>query len=159
MRAATADDLAVLVWLERAASSAGLGHIFGPDIPFPDGDVLARWALVLEEPGIVVVIDEVDGVPVGYAAFGDGWLRHLGVIPELWGTGRGQALHDYAVAGLDAGGGRPFSLWVLVENHRARAFYRRLGWVETDVREVEVFVPYPIKMRLELPPLPSAVVG
>jgi GNAT superfamily N-acetyltransferase len=150
IRRATVDDLSVLVALERAASSAGLGHIFGPDLPFPDGDVLARWALVLEEPGLSVVLDELDGVPVGYAAYGDGWLRHLGVVPEFWGTGRAQVLHDEAIAGLDAEGPRPFSLWVLVENHRARSFYSRLGWVDTDLREPEVFEPYPLKMHLVL---------
>jgi GNAT superfamily N-acetyltransferase len=151
IRVATGDDLAALVSLERAASSSGLAHIFGPDIPFPDSDVLARWALVLAEPGITVVVDEADGVPVGYAAFGDGWLRQLGVIPALWGSGRAQALHDCAVTGLEAAGTRPFLLWVLVENHRARAFYRRLGWVDTDVREPEVFAPHPTKMQLALP--------
>ena len=42
IRAAGLDDLATLLDLERAASTAGLGHIFGPDIPFPEADVLAR---------------------------------------------------------------------------------------------------------------------
>jgi hypothetical protein len=45
-------------------------------------------------------------------------------------------------------GTRTAYLWVLVDNHRARAFYTRLGWVDTGVREREVFVPYPVKMQL-----------
>jgi GNAT superfamily N-acetyltransferase len=148
IRPASLDDLATLVELEQAASTAGLGHIFGPDVPFPSADVLARWRLVLDEPGIEVVIDEVDGVPVGYAAYGDGWLRHLGVRPDWWGTGRARALHDHAVAALASRPGQTSYLWVLVANHRARTFYARLGWVDTGTREQEVFPPYPVKMQL-----------
>jgi GNAT superfamily N-acetyltransferase len=148
IRTAKLDDLATLVELEQAASTAGLGHVFGPEVPFPTADVMARWRLVLDEPGIEVVVDEIDGVPVGYAAYGDGWLRHLGVLPDWWGTGTARALHDHAVAGMRSEGTRTAYLWVLVDNHRARAFYTRLGWVDTGVREREVFVPYPVKMQL-----------
>jgi GNAT superfamily N-acetyltransferase len=148
IRPAGLDDLGTLGELERAASTAGLGHVFGADLPFPMDDVLARWRLVLEEPGIEVVIDMADDEPVGYAAFGDGWLRHLGVHPDFWGTGRAEALHAHAVAGLRASGADEAHLWVLVDNHRARAFYTRLGWVDTGVRDREVFAPYPVKMQM-----------
>jgi RimJ/RimL family protein N-acetyltransferase len=152
IRRAGLDHLATLLTLERAASSAGLGHIFGSDLPFPDDDVLARWRLVLEEVGVTVVLD-VDGeVPIGYAAYGHGWLRHFGYLPSWWGTGRAQALHDHAVAAMRADDpAQLLRLWVLVENHRARAFYTRLGWVDTGVREQEVFPPYPDKMEMLLP--------
>jgi hypothetical protein len=59
---ATSDDLVRLFDLEKAASTAALGHIFGPDLPFPDDDVLARWRLVLDEPDVTVLLDsEGDG--------------------------------------------------------------------------------------------------
>ena len=154
-RRAGLEDVVTLLDLERAASGAGLAHIFGPDIPFPDGDVLARWRLVLEDPDVTVLIDDAAGEPIGYAAFGDGWLRHFGYLPAWWGTGRATVLHDEVVAALrrDAAD-RSLRLWVLVENHRARAFYARLGWVDSGVREHEVFPPYPEKMRLDLPAAP-----
>jgi GNAT superfamily N-acetyltransferase len=151
IRSAGPDDLLTLLALEKAASTAGLAHIFGPDLPFPDDDVLARWRLVVEAPDITTVIDEDAGQPIGYAAYGDGWLRHFGYVPAWWGTGRATLLHDHVVAELRAAGGDALRLWVLVDNRRARAFYERLGWVDGGVREQEVFPPYPEKMALVLP--------
>jgi GNAT superfamily N-acetyltransferase len=154
IRRATVDDLVVLWELEKLSSSAGLAHVFPPEIPFPDDDVLARWRLVLDEPGVTVLVDTVpdddDGAeePVGYAAYGNGWVRHFGVVPAWWGSGRAHSLHTRVLAGLAAEGARTTYLWVLVENHRARAFYVREGWHDTGVREEEVFAPYPVKMQM-----------
>jgi RimJ/RimL family protein N-acetyltransferase len=152
IRRAGVDDLATLLDLEKSASTAGLAHVFGPDVPFPDDDVLARWRLVLDEPGVTVAIDEQAGQPIGYAAYGDGWLRHFGYAPRWWGSGRAQSLHDHAVAAMRADGARSLRLWVLVDNHRARAFYARLGWIDSGVRDHEVFPPYPQKMQMVLSP-------
>jgi GNAT superfamily N-acetyltransferase len=152
IRVAGPAELLTLLDLEKAASTVGLAHIFGPDLPFPDDDVLARWRLVLDEPGVTVAIDEEAGQPVGYAAYGAGWLRHFGYLPGWWGTGRARVLHDHAVAALRSEVAAELRLWVLVDNHRARAFYSRLGWRDGGVRETEVFAPYPDKMQLTLPP-------
>jgi GNAT superfamily N-acetyltransferase len=148
IRRASGDDLVRLFDLEKAASTAGLAHIFGPDLPFPDDDVLARWRLVLDEPGMTVLVDEAGARPVGYAAFADGWLRHFGVHPAWWGTGRASILHGRALAEMAAAGATTTYLWVLVDNRRARAFYRREGWEETEIRETEVFEPYPEKLQM-----------
>jgi GNAT superfamily N-acetyltransferase len=148
IRRATDDDLETLVELEREASSTGLAHIFGPDLPFPTDDVRARWALVLDNPANTTLIDEDATGPVGYAAYGDGWLHHIGLRPRLWGTGRADDLHAAVLGGLSADGATTSYLWVLVDNHRARAFYVRHGWEETGVREPEVFEPFPVKMQL-----------
>ncbi len=148
IRPATSDDLVRLFDVEKAASTAALWHIFGPDLPFPDDDVLARWHLVLDEPGMTVLLDLEGTEPVGFAAFADGWLRHFAVLPDWWGTGRARILHDLAVEEMAAHGASTTYLWVLVDNHRARAFYRRAGWVDTDLREPEVFAPYPVKIQM-----------
>lgn len=147
IREGAAGDVDELVQLERAASTVGLAHVFG-SIPFPEGDIRARWTLLLEDSSATVLIDELDGVPVGYAAFGDGWLRHFAVVPSHWGTGRADDLHAAVLERSTAAGAPATSLWVLVDNRRARAFYRRLGWRDTDVREPETFAPYPVKMHL-----------
>lgn len=151
IRQADESDVHGLSVMERAASSRGLAHVFG-DTPFPADDVLARWQLVLVDQSVTVLVDELDDVPVGYAAFGDGWLRHFGVVPELWGTGRAHELHA-AVLERSAAAGMPTTyLWVLVDNRRARAFYTRLGWQDGGVREREVFAPYPVKMQMRREP-------
>lgn len=151
IRQANRHDVHGLYVMERAASSSGLAHIFG-DTPFPADDVLARWRLVIDDPSVTVLIDELDSIPVGYAAFGDGWLRHFAMAPKLWGTGRSEDLHA-AVIELSTAAGSPSSyLWVLVDNLRARAFYARLGWRDTGIREPEVFAPYPCKMQMHRVP-------
>src|ERR1700709_307410 len=88
LREATLDDLTALRDLEREANLAALGHVFPPDrYPFPDDDVLARWALVLAEPGVrVLVRDAEDGIDL-FAAYDDRSLRHLAVRPARWGEG------------------------------------------------------------------------
>ena len=52
-RRATPADAVALRDLERIASQTGLAHVFG-HLPYPDGDVLARWALLLDDPTVVV---------------------------------------------------------------------------------------------------------
>lgn len=148
IRRATNEDLLTLVDLEREASSTGLAHIFGPDLPFPVDDVLARWRIVLDHASNVILLDEDETGPVGYAAYGDGWLHHFGLLPQLWGSGRADVLHDAVMDGLSAQGARTSYLWVLVENHRARSFYVRRGWRATGAREREVFEPFPEKMQM-----------
>lgn len=147
IRHATDEDLLALVDMEHQASSTALSHIFG-DLPFPFADVLARCRIVLDDPAVVTLVDEDQDGPVGYAAFGDGWLHHFGVVPRLWGTGRADVLYAAVLDGLSARGTRTSYLWVLVDNHRARSFYTRRGWQDTGVREIEVFAPYPEKMQL-----------
>jgi GNAT superfamily N-acetyltransferase len=159
IRPAGLDDLVTLLALEKAASTTALAHIFGPDIPFPDDDVLARWRIVLETPGVATVIDDEDGESIGYAAYGDGWIRHFGYLPAWWGTGRARLLHDHVVAQLRAAGDGDLRLWVLVDNRRAKAFYERLGWVAGGRREQEVFPPYPDKMEMVLPDLRAIRAG
>jgi len=147
VRTALPSEAVVLTDLERAASGTALGHVFGA-VPFPYDDVLARWALVLGDSATTVLLDEEDGVAVGYAAYGDGWLHHLGVLPEHWGSGRAQALHACVLAAAAAAGAPTSYLWVLVDNHRARAFYRRLDWRDTDLIQAESFAPYPDRMQM-----------
>ncbi|MBA2773817.1 MAG: GNAT family N-acetyltransferase [Nocardioidaceae bacterium] len=150
IRQAGEGDVHELCRMERAASGTALTHIFA-GIDFPHDDVRARWQLVLDDASAQVIVDEVDGQLVGYAAYGDGWLRHFGVVPEHWGSGRAQALYAAVVERATAAGSPTTYLWVLVDNHRARAFYRRLGWHDTDVREPETFPPYPIKTQMTRP--------
>lgn len=96
-------------------------------------------------------VAEVDGEVVGWANTSAGRdadgprdleLEGLYVLEAHHGTGVGQALVDAAL------GGRPAYLWVLADNPRARAFYRRNGfepdgsekfddeWQVTEVRLV-----------------------
>lgn len=147
-RDATLDDLGPLRDLEREANLAALGHVFPPDrYPFPDDDVLARWALVLDEPGVVVRVAEDDGGLVAVAAYDDSTLRHLAVRPDHWGDGLATTAIETALHAMDLRGSTIASLWCLEENHRARRLYEYLGWRETSDRREAPWPPHPVEMR------------
>jgi RimJ/RimL family protein N-acetyltransferase len=147
-RDATLDDLGALRDLEREANLAALAHVFPPErYPFPDDDVLARWALVLDEPGVVVRVAEDDGGLVAVAAYDDSTLRHLAVRPDHWGAGLATTAIETALHAMDVRGCTIASLWCLEENHRARRLYEYLGWRATDDRREAPWPPHPVEMR------------
>ena len=70
----------------------------------------------------------ISAVLVPDAGLGDAELRRLYVIPERWGEGIGNILHDAALQSAQRVGATTASLWVLEKNKRARAFYEHRGW-------------------------------
>jgi GNAT superfamily N-acetyltransferase len=141
-RAAGPDDAPALRDLERAANLVGLAHVFPADrFPFPDDAVLARWALVLEDPEVVVEVVDGDAGLRAFAAYDDDSLRHLAVHPDAWGTGLARDGVAHAVA---HGATR---LWVLEANHRARRLYEHLGWRATGTEQECPWVPHPTELE------------
>ena len=61
-----------------------------------------------------------------------GELYMLYLAPHAWGLGMGRALHDRVLEQLAADGCSKATLWYLGTNRRARAFYERQGWAQTD---------------------------
>jgi GNAT superfamily N-acetyltransferase len=147
-REATREDLLALTDLERAANLAALGHVFPAErYPFPDDDVLARWALVLDEPGVTVrVLDGEDGLDA-VAAHDATTLRHLAVHPRRWGDGLATTLVGLSLEAMAASGGTEAQLWCLEDNGRARRLYERLGWRPAEDRREAVWPPHPTEMR------------
>ena len=89
---------------------------------------------------MAIWVAEVDGEIVGWANTSTGRdadrprdleLEGLYVLDAHHGTGVGQALLDAAV------GDRPAYLWVLADNPRARAFYRRNGFEPDGTEKVD----------------------
>ena len=62
-------------------------------------------------------------------------------MPERWGSGVADALHDAALAAL---GCAEVKLWVLEENARARRFYEKRGWVRNGETRVVEYPPHPL---------------
>ena len=143
-RRATSDDVVVLRDLERDASLAGLAHVFG-DLPYPSDDVLARWALVLDDPEVVVEVLDGSAGLLALSAYDGQSLRHLAVQPSAWRQGLGAAGVERAVA---TGARR---LWVLELNTVARGLYERLGWAATGVTQDCPWPPYPVELEYALP--------
>jgi GNAT superfamily N-acetyltransferase len=148
-RHATAADAPALRQLEREANLVGLGHVFPPDrYPFPDDDVLARWALVLDEPGVdVLVRDSAPGQVDVLAAYDDRSLRHLAVHPDLWGTGLASTAIATVLQAMARRGATVAELWCLEENRRARRLYEHLGWRAAEDRRPAPWPPHPNEMR------------
>ncbi len=148
-REATPADAPALRQLEREANLAGLGHVFPPErYPFPDDDVLARWALVLDEPGVdVLVRDSAPGQVDVLAAYDDRSLRHLAVHPDLWGTGLASTAVDTVLRAMARRGTTVAELWCLEENRRARRLYEHLGWRPAEDRRPAPWPPHPTEMR------------
>jgi RimJ/RimL family protein N-acetyltransferase len=151
-RAATTDDLPALLDLERTASLAALGHVFPPErYPFPDDDVLARWALVLDEPDVEVLVrdadpDEGGGIDL-LAAYDRRSLRHLAVHPDRWGSGLATTVIETVLRTMDEQGTTVAELWCLEENRRARRLYEYLGWRKTPDRRPAPWPPHPTEVR------------
>ncbi|NYE38930.1 GNAT superfamily N-acetyltransferase [Nocardioides cavernae] len=139
-RRTTPDDAVALRDLERAASQAGLAHVFG-SLPYPDDDVLARWVLLLDDPEVVVEVVEDEGGLVALAAHDGTSLRHLAVRPDRWGSGLGREGFRRA----EAAGAR--RLWVLEANSRGRGLYESLGWAPTGVTQECPWPPFPTEVE------------
>jgi RimJ/RimL family protein N-acetyltransferase len=151
-RRAGADDAVALRDVEQAAGLAAHRHIFPPErYPYPADDVLARWHLTLGEPGVVVELVQRGGDLAGLVAYDrSGTLRHLAVVPELWGQGVATDAVTRAAAWMRAQGLEVGRLWCLVENHRARGLYERLGWAATGATQAAPWPPYPLEMEYAL---------
>jgi RimJ/RimL family protein N-acetyltransferase len=152
-REATIDDMAALRDLERDANLIGLAHVFPPErYPFPDDAVLARWALVLADPDVTVLVrDRLGGRIDVFAAYDERSLRHLAVHPDLWGTGIASAAVGAVLRDMHRRGGTTVELWCLEENRRARRLYQHLGWRPSPDRRASSWPPYPTEMRYTRP--------
>jgi GNAT superfamily N-acetyltransferase len=151
-REAGPDEAWDLLQVEKAAAVVGLRHIFPPEsYPYPEGHVLARWAIVLDSPDVTTLVWPSPLGLVAFVAYDDTTVRHLGVHPAAWGRGLGRTAVLAAVDGIRARGAAEARLWCLVENGRARRLYEHLGWTPTaEEREAE-FPPHPVEMEYRLP--------
>ncbi len=152
IRRARPDEVRRLARMERAASEAALEHIFPPeDYPYPIDEIARRWRRLLRNPRVEVRVLDAFDAPVGYLAYDDERVRHLGIVPQQSGQGFGSRLLAHACDEIFAGGAEQSTLWVLEENNRAREFYRHRGWTETDERRECEFPPYPAELRMVRP--------
>jgi GNAT superfamily N-acetyltransferase len=151
IREARAAEGPALAAVQELASLAALAHIFPPEMyPYPREAVQARWAVAVIEPETRALIAVSDEEPVGAACVTDGWLEGLYVVPERWGTGLADELHDRALDEVRGLGSALCRLWVLEDNSRARRFYERRGWRENGDTRVVEFPPNPLDIGYSL---------
>ena len=105
-----------------------------------DGRV-ERWRtrLAQQQAPATTTVAVVAGRLVGFASVGPSrdddlspvdWLElnTIYLVPSAWGTGVGSRLLRAALEE-----GRQYFLWVFTANHRARAFYRKAGFLPDGV--------------------------
>lgn len=152
-RPASAADLDGLAVLEERTNLVALAEVFPPDrFPFPSQAVRERWAAALADPTVTIeVADLEDGSGLlAYLAFDAVRLRHLGVHPQRWGSGLGQAGIDRALTAMRAAGTGRAVLWCLAENTRARRLYESGGWQLTGVQQQTPWPPRPMELEYGL---------
>lgn len=141
--ARTEDLLAVAMVRATTWQAAYAGMVDAAELrTLTDPDVVAAWAHRAQTmTSTTYAVADLDGEVVGFAAYGaersDPPQRHRGevyalyVLPEHWRGGAGSALLHHALDELAENGFDHVTLWVLVGNDRAIAFYRRHGFHAT----------------------------
>lgn len=149
IRRARPHESALLTRVERATSKACLAHIFPADtFPYPTNAVAKRWRQLLHDRSSRVhVLDRLEK-PVGYVAFNADTILHLGVDPKHQRRGYGSALLEFASLEIFDAGRSEAQVWVLVENHGARAFFRWHGWRDTADRRDCRYPPQPLQLKM-----------
>ncbi|MGN6197938.1 N-acetyltransferase family protein [Humibacter sp.] len=163
IRRATAEDALGIARVHVRSWRESYGHVFSAFLL--DGlNVQARaerWRRILTA-GAEVWVAEVRARTgeriVGWASAGasrdaDGpaplELNGIYVLRDHYGTGAGQQLLDAAL------GDAPAYLWVLADNPRAQAFYRRNGFLPDGTSKVDTFGGEPaneVRMVRGVPP-------
>ncbi|MBP0717952.1 GNAT family N-acetyltransferase [Burkholderia sola] len=109
----------------------------------------AAWRHALDAGRPRVALAFTNHAPAGWIAYGPtrdadkdrawGEIEAIYLHPSHCGEGIGARLVDHACRSLHDAGHAWVSLWVLVKNGRARAFYEREGFVaERDVKTFEI---------------------
>jgi GNAT superfamily N-acetyltransferase len=150
IRPARAEDLEVLLEIQREAAVTAFSHVFPQDrYAFPIDEIREVWRGALADPNVDVYVAEVDGEPAGSVSVEGEFLRTLYVLPSHQSRGTGSALHDLALERLRDRGYERAKLWTLEENWAARQFYERRGWKLTEETRVIPFPPNPLDVQYQ----------
>ena len=142
LRPALKSDAASLASLGARTFTDTFGHLYEPDDldTFLKTHAEERWATELCDPEFAVLLVEAEGAPVGYAKIGPPHLpfEPRGVAVELrqfylveaWqGKGLADRMMTWVIDQAEERGGDDLYLSVFVDNHRARRFYEKWGFL------------------------------
>lgn len=140
-RDAGPDDAAALADLHRRSFVETFGHLYRPEDLAAFLDQLSEegFRAELSDGRHQVRFAEAGGEPVAFVKLGPITLpvepvrpalefRQLYVLKAWQGSGVAQTLSQWAIDQARKRGAEQLYLSVFVENHRARAFYRRYGF-------------------------------
>lgn len=142
LRPATLADADLLVDIGRRTFIDTFGHLYAPEdlAAFLQAHTRAGWQAELADPDYVVLIAEADGQAAGYAKLAPPKLpiavrqpaielRQFYVLSGWQGSGLAARMMEWVIATARDRQARDIHLSVFVDNHRARRFYERYGFV------------------------------
>ena len=142
LRLATKDDAATLAALGARTFTDTFGHLYDPDDldEFLKSHAEEHWAAELCDPEFAVLLVEAKNEAVGYAKVGPPHLpfeprgvavelRQFYLVKEWQGHGLADEMMNWVLAQAEQREGDDLYLSVFVDNHRARKFYERWGFV------------------------------
>ena len=142
LRPATKDDAATLAALGARTVTDTFGHLYDPDDLdlFLQSHAEEHWAAELCDPEFAVLLVEVSGEAVGYAKVGPPHLpfeprgtaielRQFYLIKAWQGHGLADEMMAWVIDQAEQQDGNDLYLSVFVDNHRARRFYERWGFI------------------------------
>ncbi len=142
-RPATQADAAAIAALFAETFTATFGQLYAPHnlAAFLARMTPAAFAAEIADPAFAFRLADVGGTLAGYIKLGPPdlpvdtppdsiELRQLYVLGPWQGAGIAAALTDWAFAEARARGARHLQLSVYIDNHRARRFYEKRGFVE-----------------------------
>lgn len=115
-----------------------------------DGIPEGQWASHIEQADRENLVMVQDGVIIGTSGFGKsrmeemngfGEIISLYFLPEFMGKGYGRLLLQAVVSELKKMGFDKVFLWVLEENHNARHFYEKCGFVQAEWQQLSFLLP------------------
>ncbi len=141
-RPAGADDAPALSRLGAETFTETFGHLYQPaDLAaFLVSHGEEEWRKELADPEFAVLIVEADGEAIGYAKVGPPHLpfeprgtavelRQFYLLEPWQGRGLADRMMQWVIDEAERRGGDDLYLSVFVDNHRARKFYERWGFV------------------------------
>jgi GNAT superfamily N-acetyltransferase len=164
-RDANPGDASALARLGARTFFETFGHLYDPaDLAlFLQNHAVAEWDKQLADPGYSVRVGEAEGQLAAYAKLGppslpftprgrSTELRQFYVLRGHHGSGAAQKLMAWALAEARRRGSEHLYLSVFTDNHRARRFYARYGFVEEGPYKFMVgnHADEDIVMRLDL---------
>lgn len=126
------EDVPAVMAVQEPASVAGLSGVFPQDThPFPREVLADRWRQEIADPAVDCFVVLHGDVVAGFAARRGDEVMHFGIAVEEWGSGLAVAAHDALLQRMRTAGVERAWLRVYAANPRGRAFWGKLGWVET----------------------------
>ncbi|MFJ5992300.1 GNAT family N-acetyltransferase [Lentzea sp. NPDC092896] len=136
-------DTAALIWAHAVAKRDGYDEVPSLEAARPGVE-----SALANEPSLLLLAQE-DGEAVGFIAGGPqetdtAYINYVGVHPDAWGKGVGEALLRALPDALIKNGYEKAELLVYVDNVRGVRLYERLGWIKVGAP-----VPHPRNGRVE----------